>query len=288
MESGMASVMGSGAFPGAASGPSGGYPGESPNASAGAPPQSASGATTGALSPSAISPEVIADIQNIAFAGLILTALTVFAIILLVHRLANTVHRYLRTIACVQNEKQSYFKQPAPIWAKIKQHIIYAPLFRVRHHREIFLMKIWPLGTLPGRFQSFFLAGLIAMNVTLSLIGLPFQAGISSATFLTALQNRTGTVAVTNLLPLAQFVDKGNPLIGILDISYDAWNMAHRWLGRIIVAEVVTHSTAYILRQVWYNGGWAALAKSLQAAGQSQTGLIVSQTVLYQTNCTNC
>ena len=250
-------------------------PAATPGLSAATPPSAPAG--VGALPPGTTQAQYIAELQNFLFAGYIVVALGFFGVFLLVHRLANTMHRYLRTISCVQSEKQSYFKRPAFLYAKVKQNIIYAPLFRVRHSRELILLKRWSVGGLPMRFQSFFIVGMIVMNITVCLVGLPYAAGTSSETFLTSLQHRTGTVTVSNLLPLAAFADRSNPLIGLLDISYDTFSLLHRWLGRIIVGEVITHLTAYMVREVLYDGGFQTLTKSLQAASYSpQTGLIVS------------
>lgn len=38
-------------------------------------------------------------------------------------------------------------------------------------------------------------------------------------------------------VPLFLFASRNNPLIKILDLSFDQFNLLHRWLGRIVTIE---------------------------------------------------
>ena len=113
------------------------------------------------------------------------------------------------------------------------------------------------------------------MNVAFCTIGIEWsQAG--SSQMLNDLRNRTGTIAVANMLPLVLLAGRNNPLIIPLGLSYDTFNMIHRWFGRIIAAEAVAHAVSFFLNKVNNGGGWNALAKALASGSTPTTGLIVS------------
>lgn len=75
------------------------------------------------------------------------------------YRITVTGLRYVRTLACLENEKQHYFVNPHPGWAALRRNIIDAPLFRRRHNREFKLSAAASMGTLPGRLQTMYLIG---------------------------------------------------------------------------------------------------------------------------------
>jgi hypothetical protein len=75
------------------------------------------------------------------------------------YRSTVTALRYVRTLACLENEKQHYFVNPHAGWASLRRHIIDAPLFRRRHNREFKLSAAASMGTLPGRLQTMYLIG---------------------------------------------------------------------------------------------------------------------------------
>jgi predicted ferric reductase len=40
---------------------------------------------------------------------------------------------------------------------------------------------------------------------------------------------------------------RNNPLIEMLHVPFDTWNLLHRWLGRIVVLEGVAHTLAWMI-----------------------------------------
>lgn len=42
---------------------------------------------------------------------------------------------------------------------------------------------------------------------------------------------------------------RNNPLINILGISFDTFNLLHRWFGRIVILEAFAHTTAFLAAQ---------------------------------------
>ncbi|RYO79800.1 hypothetical protein DL766_006578 [Monosporascus sp. MC13-8B] len=149
--------------------------------------------------------------------------------------------------------------QPSPKFSWLKKNLLYAPLFRKRHNREFQLSSAVNVGTLPTRFQFFFLLGYFALNVAFCVINIPFFESYGDVA--RQIRNRSGTLATVNMIPLFLLAGRNNPLIGLLGISFDTFNLMHRWFGRIVVLESVCHVVAF-----WCGSaskyGWAAAFKT--------------------------
>ena len=155
--------------------------------------------------------------------------------------------RYIRTLTCLNNDTQQYFKDPNEIYATFKQHLLYAPLFGKRHGREL---RVGPMsfGIFPTRFQSLALAGIITMNVVFCTYGIEWNGPTSA--MLEHLRNRTGELSVVNMIPLVILAGRNNPLIWLLDIPFDVYNLVHRWFGRIVMVQAVLHSLAFSINLI--------------------------------------
>ncbi|KAL8976319.1 MAG: hypothetical protein Q9177_006882 [Variospora cf. flavescens] len=188
-----------------------------------------------------------AALDNALFARYILSTLAAVVFCLAVYRVVIQSIRYIRTLTCLNNDTQRYFKMPNLAFGAIKQHLLYAPLLRRRRNREVHFAW-FHLGYIPTRFQSLFLAAIIGMNVTLSVWGIQWNGTRAAA--LNHLRNRTGTLSVVNLIPLAILAGRNNPLISILNISYDNFNLIHRWFGRIVVLQALAHTLAEVIKIV--------------------------------------
>lgn len=188
-----------------------------------------------------------AAFDNSLFSKYILILLAGLVVALAIYRIFVHSVRYIRTLTCLNNDTQQYFKDPNEIYAIFKQNLLYAPLFRKRHGREI---RIGPinLGILPTRFQSLALAGIITMNVVFCTYGIEWQGKRSAV--LEHLRNRTGTLSVVNMIPLVVLAGRNNPLIWLLGIPFDVFNLVHRWFGRIVMAQAVIHSLAFSIKVV--------------------------------------
>ena len=66
--------------------------------------------------------------------------------------------KYVRTLTCLNNDTQLYFRLPSEAFASFKKHVLYAPIFRKRHNREFQLSAAVNVGTLPTRLQLLFLS----------------------------------------------------------------------------------------------------------------------------------
>lgn len=229
--------------------------------------------TSAAESPS----QLAADTQNLDMAtylGLVWAAIfTIF----LTHRVVLSTLRYVRQVASLGHDRQRIFAYTNSTYAFCKHHLLYAPLYRKRHHREFKLSSAINVGTLPSRPQAFFLVGYFGMNVALSVVHLPWSAGRHEIAGY--LRNRTGVLAVMNMIPLFLFAGRNNPLIWMLDISFDSYNLMHRWIGRTVVLQALAHTLAWTVDSV-LSSGWHHVSMTLVKSPFLLTGTIGSCAVL--------
>lgn len=215
-----------------------------------------------------------------------------FAVLPLITRLTMLVYAQIRLLVCLNDDKQRYFAKPAGTripW--LKKHILYAPLFRVRHNREFQLSSAINVGTLPTRFQAFFLFAYVLSNVIFCTYMIDYSKG---KTMLEEIRNRSGVLATVNMIPLFIMAGRNNPLIRLLGISFDSFNLLHRWLGRIVAIESIVHTVAYVIGKVQTpanspkGGGWGAVAKGFSGKGSVFifAGFIVSDT--FRRTVVNC
>ena len=183
------------------------------------------------------------------FGYYILMTLAAILVALATYRFLLYSVRYVRLLTCLNNEKQMYFCMPNLGFARVKEHLLYAPLFRQRHNEEIHLCYRLSLGVLPTRFQSLLLSGIVAMNVIFCTYGIEWSSA-GSTEMLSHLRNRTGTLSIVNMIPLVIMAGRNNPLIGLLNISYDSFNLTHRWFGRIVTVEAIVHTAAWTVNKV--------------------------------------
>ncbi|KAJ5091405.1 hypothetical protein NUU61_006275 [Penicillium alfredii] len=180
-------------------------------------------------------------ITRIIYSSVLLLALGVFC-----GRIAQISHAYLRqiTASSAAGRQQNFWGQEqSRWWPNIKKHFLYAPLGRKRHNREIQLSSAVSIGTLPSRFQAILVTLNLASQVAYCLY-LDYRVN-EKAALVAELRGRSGTLAVLNMVPLFVLAGRNNPLISILHISFDTYNLLHRWLGRIIVLETITHTAAW-------------------------------------------
>ena len=190
-----------------------------------------------------------AQADSYYFGYYILMTLAALLVVLATYRFLLYSVRYVRLLTCLNNDKQRYFCLPNPGFAGVKEHLLYAPLFRQRHNEEMHLTYGLSLGVLPTRFQSLVLSGIIAMNVIFCTYGIEWSSA-GSTEMLNHLRNRTGTLSIVNMIPLVVMAGRNNPLIGLLNISYNSFSLTHRWFGRIVTVEAIVHTAAWTAKQV--------------------------------------
>lgn len=209
--------------------------------------RSGSAAKWPVLTPEQIAAKAAAESRNREYGTNILIILGAVVVAFGFYHLVVASVRYIRTLTCINNSSQRYFKLPPQKYALIKKHLIYAPLFRSRHNRE-FRMFSMNVGVLPTRVQTLLMIGILAMNVTYCFYRIPWQG--PRGNLLEQLRNRSGVLAVMNMVPLVLISGRNNPLIVALNLSFDNFNRFHRFQGRLVAAEGVLHATVQLTKMV--------------------------------------
>lgn len=155
----------------------------------------------------------------------------------------------------------------------LKRYFLYAPLLGDRHRRELRVTSSVSAGTLPTRPQFLVIVIYIASNIAYCL-AMPEQ---STEQRLARLRGRCGALAAFNLIITVLFALRNNPFIWILGISYDTFNLFHRWAARLVILELFGHVGAFAFNtyHVTYNGrkGWSSIAWIIQQSASYRWGL---------------
>lgn len=167
-------------------------------------------------------------------------------------RVATWTFRFIRHVAGLNNETQRYFAESSDTLSWVKKNILYAPIKSKRHNREFRLSTAVNVGTLPTRLQFVFLLGYFATNIAFCVIEIDFQG--DTITALKQLRNRSGVLSVVNMIPLFLLGGRNNPLIKMLGISFDTFNLMHRWFGRIVIIEAVLHTVSFLVGNAMKKG----------------------------------
>jgi hypothetical protein len=197
--------------------------------------------------------------MNLLFKDLLWITLGILAAVVLIIRIIELGWSKLRLVSAmsVSGEKQGFWKHRQWAWMPtLKQKLIYAPLWKKRHNREIRLSSAVHMGTLPSRFH-FILVFIYVMSNVVYMFVLNW-ANENKYAFLAELRGRSGTLSLVNMVPLIILAGRNNPLIPMLRISFDTYNLMHRWIGRTVVIEVVIHTVCWAIVQV-ADGGWASV-----------------------------
>ncbi|KFY88839.1 hypothetical protein V500_06089 [Pseudogymnoascus sp. VKM F-4518 (FW-2643)] len=212
-----------------------------------------------------------ADKVNELFHNFIFVICGVVAAIFVTWRILIVSVKYMRQLVCLTNEKQRYFQRPYKNYASLKKYLIYAPIFHKRHNREFQLSTAMNMGVLPTRFQLFGLTAYIGTNIALCLVRIHWDQSLSVVAV--EMRHRSGILAVVNMIPLFIMATRNNPLIHWLDISFDTFNLLHRWFGRIVLIETLLHTFSWIVSTV-HHKGWATVAAAFQGSEMMMFGLI--------------
>jgi predicted ferric reductase len=214
-----------------------------------------------------------ADFKNIDIAYWLGWIWVAFIGTFLLYQVFFHVVRYVRTVACVNNENQRYFSTPHLYYAKFRKHLLDAPLFRTRHHKEMKLSSAINIGTLPSRLQTLMLIGYFGTNVAFCVLSINWGGTYSKVAG--ELRNRCGMLAVMNMVPLFILAGRNNPFITFCGISFDTFNLIHRWIGRIVVLEAIAHTAAWMSNKV-HTVGWSAVGHAIATSQFIQTGFIAA------------
>jgi len=202
--------------------------------------------------------------------GLTLAALCLFT---LLYRWTSIWHSHIRHVITISSpDKQRYWSRNQTVWwPRLKRHLFAAPLFKTRHNRQLMLTGSHALGPIPLRFDSLLLAVYIASNIAYNLV-LDWDA--HGAVILAEVRGRSGELATINLIPTILFALRNNPLIPLLNVSFDTFNLFHRWCARVVIVETLVHTLAYLINQG--HDGWGAIGSSLAETSSYQWGMVAT------------
>jgi predicted ferric reductase len=170
-------------------------------------------------------------------------SLGVLAMLILTIRMIQRSNAHIRHMAAMSAPSQAYWAQNRWEWWKFKKYMLYAPLWSKRHNREFRLSSAMNMGTLPSRFHSILIGLYIASNIGYSL-ALNYSRE-NKYSVVAELRGRTGTLAVVNIIALIILAGRNNPLIGLLQISFDTYNLVHRWMGRMVIFLSLAHTLCW-------------------------------------------
>lgn len=224
----------------------------------------ATGTQTAATPSSTISPyntglNGVNQPVNMLFTDMMWWSLGIMGLIMVAVRIVQLGWSQLRLLnaMALPADKQGYWRVKQGNWMPaLKQHLVYAPLWKKRHNREIRLSSAMNMGTLPSRFHALLLFGYLGSNLAYMFI-LDWKNQNKFA-LCAELRGRSGTLSVVNMVPLIIFAARNNPLIPLLNVSFDTYNLLHRWMGRVAIIEVIIHFIAWAIVQVADNG-WAGV-----------------------------
>lgn len=195
-------------------------------------------------------------------------------LICLILHITNMGWRQMRHMSVMGNpQRQSYWsKNQTRWWPWIQRHVFTAPFWKKRHNNLFQLSTAIDNGTLPGRWHTLMLVIYVALNIVYCAV-LPKNATLHSR--LAALRGRSGTLAALNLIPTVLFALRNNPLIPLLQVSYDDFNLFHRWCARITIAEAMVHTSCWLANTVW-GGTWKEVADALREEPSYTWGMVAT------------
>lgn len=175
-------------------------------------------------------------------------------------QMANAQLRHLLNLNAGSQQQSYWSEDRTSIWPRFKKQIFYAPLWKKRHNREIQLSRAMNVGTLPSRLHTVLLLMYLLSNIIYCLI---LGYNQPKAKTIAELRGRTGHLAIVNMVPLVVLAGRNSPFIPLLRISFDTYNLFHRWIGRVVAAETFAHTLAWAWNE--YDAvGMKGIGKHLQ------------------------
>ncbi|KAI9783363.1 MAG: hypothetical protein M1839_003897 [Geoglossum umbratile] len=201
--------------------------------------------------------------QNYVFRNSLWITLGLLCVAVLLLRFAQMFNAHLRhifSLSADSKQQQFWSKNHSTLWPNLKSYLLYAPLWKKRHNREMRLSTAINMGTLPSRFHTTILLLYMISNIAYCCV---LDLNQPRSAVIAELRGRTGTLALVNMIPLIVLAGRNNPLIAMLRVSFDTYNLLHRWMGRIVVIESAVHTAAWAVNKV-LNSSWGHLWHSLK------------------------
>ncbi|KAF1942246.1 ferric reductase [Clathrospora elynae] len=212
--------------------------------------------------------------SNYFFVNILIATALVPVALSLCFRIMTTMRNNRRRISVNTSCRGNKFwtKDRYSYWGSLKQQFLYAPVWTNRHH-ELGSSSAAHMVTLPTRPQLAIIAVYFLSNIAYC-VAIPDQP---RAQMFAEFRGRCGALAAFNLIFTVLFALRNNPLIGILQVSYNTFNLFHRCMARLVVLESIAHVFAFMYNafQVTYDGrgGWHSVAWILQHSISYRWGL---------------
>ncbi|GAB7359835.1 hypothetical protein MBLNU230_g7365t1 [Neophaeotheca triangularis] len=218
--------------------------------------------------------EGVDQTMNFLFVNVLLIMFMGLLAATLVYRWVNMGRSHLRHMVTLgpDRDQRYWMHNHNTFWPWIKKNLLYAPLGKVRHNREVQLSKAISVGTLPSRFHTLLLTIYLGANIAYC-VALDYGTDEHSAAIVAQARGRTGILAILNLIPTVLFALRNNPLIHITRVSYDTFNLLHRWCARVVIIESVAHTICWAVNVV-LAGGWQQLNISLATSTSFAGGMV--------------
>lgn len=169
-------------------------------------------------------------------------------VVLFIWRTAVRLGHRRRSKLALRVGDQTPLSQTSYTSSSLKKHVLYAPLFSKRHSREFRFLRLH-MGTIPLRSEVVLLLVYLALNVTFLIVTVDWWEDFSKKMF--QLKYAAGHLAVMNTPGLVLSAGRNNPLVPLLGISFDTFNLMHRWVGRVIAANAVIHMSSVLANQAY-------------------------------------
>ncbi len=230
---------------------------------------------TGSAAPYSYGLNGVDQVANYFYVNIIVTFFLALCLVTFVLRLSRMANSRLRHLFALGHSNQAFWAQNRSRWLPwVKRNVSYAPLWNVRHNREIQLSSAINVGTLPSRFHTILLTVYALSNVAYCFV---LDWSNPAAELTAEFRGRTGVLAAINLIPTVLFALRNNPLIPLLQVSYDTFNLLHRWTARIMITEAVAHTAAWLVNTIRAgeaNGGISHVGEVLARHSSYMWGLV--------------
>jgi predicted ferric reductase len=213
--------------------------------------------------------------SNYLFINILLATALAPAILALCFRIFISARNDRRRVSAIASCRGHDFwkRNRYTYWGSFKRYFLYAPVTPTRRQHqatESTSMKRVTNRTIPH----------VVVIIVYVLSNLAYCLAIPvrpRAQMVAELRGRCGALAAFNLIFTVLFALRNNPLIRILHVSYDTFNLFHRWTARLVAFESIGHVSAFLFNsyQVTYSGqsGWHSVGWVLGRSSSYQSGL---------------
>jgi predicted ferric reductase len=214
--------------------------------------------------------------SNYLFVNILVATALVPAMLAFCFRIFISVRNDRRRISAIAScRRHDFWKRDRyTCWGPLKRYFLYAPVTSSRQQHQTKDPRCTNRTTNLTIPQITVIVVYVLSNLAYCL-AIPVRPRVQ---MVAELRGRCGALAAFNLIFTVLFALRNNPLIRILRISYDTFNLFHRWTARLVVFESIAHVSAFLYNtyQVTYSGqsGWHSISWLLGRSISYQSGLV--------------